>query len=113
MSLQAVTFFKSDTTGAVETVTLKPVAPKPSTNAMIASAFYGTDASGTPKAATRAPDGKSVSFTVLSGINSLVVTIVSPDPADETVNLSQGAVVLADPTVRNHSAVSTMLIQGT
>lgn len=113
MTLQPGSFFESDATGALETVTLQPVAPKPSTNAMIASAFYGKDTSGAPKAAPKAPDGKSVSFTVLSGINPLVVTIVSPDPADETVNLCQGTVVLADPTVRNHSAVSTMLIQGT
>ncbi len=113
MSLQPGSFFESDVTGAVETITLQPVAPKTSTNATIASAFYGTDPNGAPKAVTKAPDGKSFSFTIVSGIKSLIVTIVSPDPADETVNLCQGPLVLADPTIRNHYAVSTMLIQGT
>ena len=113
MSLQPGSFFESDASGAVETVTLQPSAPNLATNAMIASAFYGKDASGAPKPVTKATDGKSIQFAVLTGINSLVITLVSPNPVDETVELCQGATVLADPTVRNHSAVSTILIQGT
>lgn len=113
MVLQPGSFFDSDATTATETIVLQPVPPASSTNAMIASAFYGADASGKPRPAAVAADGKSVSITVIQGINPLVITLVSPNPKDETVQLCQGATVLATPTVRNHSGVSTIFIQGT
>ena len=43
--------------------------PATSTNATIASAFYGTDSQGTPQSATVAEDGKSLSFTVLKAFS--------------------------------------------
>jgi hypothetical protein len=113
MALQPGSFFESDSTGSSETITLQPVSPAPSTNAAIASAFYGNDASGHPKPADVAPDRKSVTITVVSGINSLVITLVSPNPNDETVQLCQGSTQLANPTVRNHSGVSAIFIKGT
>jgi len=113
MALQPGAFFESDATGSTETVTLQPLSPATSTGASIASAFYGNDASGHPKLAAVADDRKSVTITVASGINSLVITLVSPNPNDETVQLCQGSTVLATPTVRNHSGVSAILIKGT
>jgi hypothetical protein len=113
MTLQPGSFFESDSTGSTETITLQPVSPATSTVVLIASAFYGKDESGHPKPASIAQDRMSVTITVLSGINSLVMTLVSPNPADETVQLCQGSTALATPTVRNHSGVSTILIKGT
>lgn len=113
MALQPGSFFESDSTGSSETISLQPASPASSTSALIASAFYGNDGSGHPKPASVAADQKSVTITVTSGINSLVITLVSPNPDDETVELCQGSTQLADPTVRNHSAVTTILIKGT
>lgn len=113
MALQPGSFFESDSTGSSETITLQPLSPATTTDAAIASAFYGNDDSGHPKPASVAADRKSVTITVASGINSLLVTLVSPDPDDQTVLLSQGATELATPTVRNHSGVSTIFIKGT
>lgn len=109
MTLTPTSFFESDTTGATETVVLRPFPPATSTLATIASAFYGTP----PQAVTIATDRKSLTFTVLSGVNQLVVTIVSPNPNDESVILASGGTILANPTVRQHSAVSVMFIKGT
>lgn len=113
MTLQPGSFASSDATGSNETITLQPVSPATSTSASIASAFYGNDISGHPQLATVAADQKSLTITVASGINSLVITLVSPTPNDETVQLCQGSTVLATPTVRNHSGVSTIFIKGT
>ena|SRR5260370_26987091 len=113
MALQPGSFFESDNTGSSETISLQPASPASSTSALIASAFYGNDLGGHPNPALVAEDRKSVTITVAPGINSLVITLVSPNPNDETVELCQGSTQLADPTVRNHSAVSTILIKGT
>lgn len=113
MALQPGSFFESDSTGSSETVSLQAASPATSTSATIASAFYGNDEGGHPTPAAIAPDRKSVTITVLPGITSLVITLVSPNPSDETVELCQGSTQLADPTVRNHSAVSTIFIKGT
>ena len=110
MALQPGSFFESDATGTNETIVLVPISPATSTLATIASGFYGTDESGTPKKVTIAPDRKSLSFNVIKGVNSLVVTLASPNPNDELVRLSQGSQPLADPVVRQHSAVSTIFI---
>ncbi len=112
MALTPGSFFESDLTGASEVITVAPASPATSTLATVASAFYGIDASGAPKPATVAVDGKSISLTVLNGFNSLVVTLVSPNPNDELVQLRQASTVLAAPTVSGHSAVSTVIIQG-
>ena len=113
MALQPGSFFDSDATGSSETITLKPVSPATSTGATIASAFYGNAPNGAPQPATIATDGKSLTITVIAGMNPLVVTLVTPNPNDEIVQLCQGSTMLADPTLRNHSAVSTIVINGT
>jgi hypothetical protein len=109
MVLQPGSFFESDTTGATETISLKPLPPATSTNVSIASAVYGAPPQVVPVAADR----KSVSIKVLDGINALVITLVSPSPNDETVQLVQGSTQLALVTVRQHSGVSAILIKGT
>jgi hypothetical protein len=111
MTLVPGSFFQSDTTGQKEAIILKPV--DPATNAKIASAFYGLDSAGIPKQASVAQDGQSLSITVLNGITFLLVTVISPDPANAVIQLCQGATVLAEAAITNHSAVSTIIIQGT
>ena len=112
MTLQAGSFFESDSTGSSETITLQPAGSATQSASVIASAFYGNDESGHPKPASVADDRKSLTITVVSGINSLVITLVSPNPQDETVQLCQGSTQLASTTVRNHSGVSTIFIKG-
>jgi hypothetical protein len=113
MALQPGSFFDSDAKGTHETITLGPASPATSTNATIASAFYGTDSQGTPEPASISGDGKSVSFTVLDGVQALVITLVSPNPTDETVRLSQGTTDISFPVISRHSAVITIFINGT
>ena len=113
MALQPGSFFDSDATGTNETIALGPASPATSTNATIASAFYGTDSQGTPQSATVAGDGKSLSFTVLNGVQPLVITLVSPNPKDQTVRLSQGTTDISFPVISRHSAVVTIFINGT
>jgi hypothetical protein len=112
MALQPSSFFSSDAIGSSEIISLIPVSPATSTNATIASAFYGTDEQGSPKSAAITVDRKSLSITVLKGINPLVITLVSPNPSDEIVQLSQDSTKLADPVISQHSAVSTIFIKG-
>jgi hypothetical protein len=112
MALTPGSIFESDTTGALETITLSPAPPNTSTQARIASAFYGADATSTPISAPVAADGKSVSIKVLLGIHSLLITITSPSPTTETVLLGQGGNTFATPTIVSHSAVSTLFIKG-
>jgi hypothetical protein len=113
MALEPGSFFDSDATGANETITLGPANSANSTNATIGSAFYGTDAQGIPQAAKVSEDRKSISFTVLKGINPLLITLVSPNPKDEMVRLSQGGTDLSFPVISRHSAVITIFINGT
>jgi hypothetical protein len=113
MALQPGSLFDSDATGSKETIMLGPAAPATSTNATIASAFYGTDGQGTPLPVQIGADGKSLSFTVLQGIQPLVITLVSPNPQDETVRLSEDTTDLSFPVISRHSAVITIFINGT
>jgi len=112
MSLTPGSICQSDKAGSPETITLTPVPPAALTNAAIAAAFYGVDASSTPIAAPVSADRKSVTISVLSGINSLVITLVSPTVADETVCLGQGANIFATPTIHDHTATSTIYVKG-
>lgn len=113
MALTPGSLFDSDSTGETETILLEPLPPMTTTQATIASAFYGTDSQGTPQPAQIAASGKSLSFKVLSGINPLVITLVSPNPVDEIVQLTEAGTVLANPVVSRHKAVVTIFIKGT
>jgi hypothetical protein len=106
MALQQLSFFKSDTTGTNETITLDPAPPATSTNATIASAVYGG------QLVQVADDHKSLSFAVLQGFHPLVISLASPNPKDEIVRLVQGQTILASPVISQHSGVSTILVQG-
>ena len=102
MALTPASIFESDATGANETISLQPA----STDVTIASAVY----SG--QVVQVAGDRKSLSFTVAQGVHPLVITLVSPDPEDEEVDLAQDSGPLASVVVSQHSGVSTLLIQG-
>ncbi len=112
MSLTPGSICQSDTAGSAETITLTPATPETPTIATIAAAFYGADASSTPIAAPVSADRKSVTISVLPGINSLVITLVSPNVDDETVCLGQGANIFATPTIHDHTATSTIYVKG-
>jgi hypothetical protein len=101
------------TTGTTHTDILEPLPPMVSTLATVDSAFYGTDSQGDPKAADVAGDGKSVSFKVLADVNPLVINLVSPNPNDEIVQLSQGGRVVGNPVVNQHKAPFTIFVNGT
>lgn len=113
MALTRGTMFNSDATGTTETIILTPLPPMNSTLATIDSAFYGTDNQGDPKPVEVAVDGKSISFKVLTGVNPLEINLVSPNPNDEIVQLSQGGTVLGNPVVSNHKGVFTIFVNGT
>lgn len=108
MTLTAGSFYQSDKTGTSETIKLVPLPPAAATQATIASAVYGN-----PNSATVAANGLSLTIPkVLSGVNSLVVTVVSPNPND-TAALVQGTTSFAQLTLNNHWAASTIQIYGT
>jgi hypothetical protein len=110
MALTPGSLFDSDATGAKETITLEPSDPSSPTNATFGPCFYGKDAQGNP---VQIPtEDASLTFTVLTGINPLTMTLLSPDK-DETVLLKQGDTLLLDPTIRNHSTVCMIVIKGT
>jgi len=101
--------FLADGIGASETIELK------STNAVIASAFYGVDPLGHPVKASIADDRKSLSITIVSGINALAVTLVSPVSNPETAILFQGDPddnPLAFVTVSAKVGAGSIVIQG-
>jgi hypothetical protein len=111
MPLTQGSFFQSDATGNQEIVALQ-ASGGGATSALIASAFYGRDGSNAPKPVSILPDGKSLTFAVDKGFNALVVTLVSPDPGSQSVDLVQGEMIFASLNVTNQSGVSTILIQG-
>jgi len=110
MALTQVSLFDADTTGANETVNLQ------SQTAIIANAFYGVDSNNAP-VSQKVNAGRSVTFTVLSGVNPLVIDLVSTSPNPEVVTIYQGADpvagALANATVANHAGIATLLIKGT
>lgn len=112
MALQAGSIFDSDTAGTSETISLLPVPPATNTQVLIGTAFYGTDSSGAPKPVTVSADRRSLTLNMIAGINSLTVTLTSPDPSNQPVNLVQGSLILATPTVRNHSGFSSIFLRG-
>lgn len=109
MPLQETSLYASDVAGANETIQLQ------STSAIIQNAYYGTDSSGNPKPATVAADGKSLTITILKGLNALTVALISPSLAPELVSLYQGdpkTGALATPTVSTGTGSSAIFILG-
>jgi hypothetical protein len=101
------------TTGTTNTIILAPLAPMTSTLATIDSAFYGTDNQGDPEPVDVAEDGMSLSFQVLAGVNPLEINLVSPNPIDEILQLSQAGKVVGNPVVNGLKAVFTLFVNGT
>jgi len=96
------------TTDDTKTIKLEPIFPATSTNVSIGSADYGA-----PPKPQVAADRMSVSFKVKDGLNVLAIGLVSPSPADETVQLTLDGNQIAMVTVRQHSGPSTININGT
>jgi len=107
MSLTPGSFFQSDATGATEVLKLVPTATAGPTQAQIVSAAYGNDTSDV----TIAADGLSVTVTVQSGLDNLLVTVVSPS-ANDHANLVQGTTVFAQFVLTNHWDAATIRIEG-
>jgi hypothetical protein len=76
--------------GVVKTVTLEPAAPATTTDAKISSVFYSRDwrdwITG-PKSLPVDPRGTSFSFSVAGGTRRLIVSVESPTPGDQDVQL--------------------------
>jgi hypothetical protein len=106
MSLTLNTYFDSDATGAIETLTLRPIAPASSTLIRIASVAYN----GVTIPAD--PSGTSFTFTVLSGFNLLTVGLIAPTFSTETVQLMQGATQVATVTVNGTAGSAQIYIKG-
>lgn len=112
MALEQGSIFGSDAAGSTETIALQAI---PSTNPLqvtIASAFYGVDASGAPIPVQLPQNHTTVTFKMLAGINTLTITLTSPDPRNQAVNIVQGNTILATPIVKNHSGFSSIFLQG-
>jgi hypothetical protein len=109
MALKQTSIFLSDVIGSDETIQLR------SENATIQSALYGVDANNAPQPAKIGADKKSLTISIVAGLNALTVTLVSSSPAPETATLYQGnpdAGALADISVSGHTGSSALLIQG-
>jgi hypothetical protein len=112
MALTPSSFFESDNIGNVEQITLAPLPPATSTDALIASAFYGLNSGNVPATIPIDADRKSFSFSILPGVFALTVTVVSPDPARQDVQLCQGTTQIDLITIQNHSGSGAVLIRG-
>jgi hypothetical protein len=112
MALTSSSFFDSDAVGSIETITLEPVAPATTTDALIATAFYGVTSAGAPVPVPIDTGGKSFSFSVQAGIFALTVTVVSPSPGTQDVQLCQGTTQIDLLTIQSHSGSGAVLIRG-
>lgn len=84
MALTKVSIYEADQAGMVETISVQ------ADNTTLSTAFYGKDASGTPKPVDSiANDGKSLKFTVIRGKVPLTMNFISPVAEDDVV-LYQG-----------------------
>jgi len=95
------------TTDDTKTIKLEPVIPPDSTNVSIASAAYGDPAP------TVAADRMSVSFKVMDGLHTLVITLASRSQAEETWQLMLDGGQVAKVTVREHAGTGLININGT
>ena len=108
MALTPGTIFQTDKAGASETLSLVPLAPAAGTQAKIVGAVYGTPTN----TATIAADGLSLTIPkVQTGINQLVVTVVSP-AANDRASLVQGGTIFSQLVLSNHWAAATLMISG-
>jgi hypothetical protein len=100
--------------GVVKTVTLEPVAPATITDAKISSVFYSRDWRDwiRPKSLPVDPRGTSFSFSVGGGTHRLIVSVESPTPGDQDVQLYMGTVQMALLKIRNHSGRTGGLMTG-
>jgi hypothetical protein len=106
MALSQTGNVESDSVGAEETIGLQ------AQTAVISSAFYGTDTAGNPAPATVADDGKSVTITVKSGLNTLTVNLIAEDPAEPPALLFQGMTPLLLVSFEDNGGVGAIPIVG-
>lgn len=110
MPLKQSSWTLSDTTGTREAISID------ASNTSIAAVTYGADGNGNPNPVQISQDGKSFQITILKGINPLIVTLISPGPASDTVYVQQkvgGSVVDLDSFVIYRQEVWDPMIEGT
>ena len=91
MALTQKTFYDSDTTGTSEVLSLVPTTPGNTPFLVkIAGASYGNDGSDV----AISTDQLSVTIKVNAGLDSLVITVISPNETDAAL-LVQGNTTLA------------------
>jgi len=108
MALTQQSFFETDKTGNSEVLSLVPSTPGTTPFLVkIASASYGNDTTDV----TVAADQLSVTIKVNQGLDSLVVTVVSPNANDQAL-LAQGSTNLASFSLTDHWDGTTLYIKG-
>jgi hypothetical protein len=110
MPLQQTLWTLSDKTGTDETILID------ANNTAIAGVSYGIDGFGAPVPVTVSVDGKSFTIKILSGNNTLIVTLLSPGPDSDVVYVQQKSgtgVVDLDSFVIYRQEVWNPMIQGT
>lgn len=108
MALIQKSFYESDTTGSTEVLSLVPTTAGTAPFLVkIAGASYGNDTTDV----TVSDDQLSVTIKVKSGIDSLVVTVISANEADEAL-LVQGNSTLARFALTDHWDGCTLYVNG-
>jgi hypothetical protein len=109
MALIQKSFYDSDTAGTTEVLSLVPTAAGTTPFLVkIAGASYGNDTTDV----TVSSDQLSVTLKVNSGMDSLVVTVISPNATDEAL-LVQGNSTLARFALTDHWDGCTLYVNGT
>jgi hypothetical protein len=110
MTLQQTSWTLADKTGSDEKISID------ASNTTVAGVSYGVDSSGAPIPVQVSPDGKSFQIKVISGLNALIVTLISPGPDSDVVYVQQettNGVVDLDSFVIYRQEVWDPMIQGT
>jgi hypothetical protein len=102
-----------DQTGTPETITIQPVPPQTSTEVIFTAATYGPMQGGAPQTLPGVAGTTSLTFNVLSDLNSLVFGLASATAQLQNVNIMQDATLLSTVSVELHSGTGSLRIVGT
>ena len=99
-------------TGELETLTISPIDPTGSTDAVFTSVTYGTNSSGAPVSLPNTAGKKTIKFAVLADVHRMIFALASPTVDPQSVNIAQGEAILATVRIDSHSGVGSVRIQG-
>lgn len=107
MPLSQKSYFETDATGATEVLSLAPVDAEQSFQVQIAGASYGNDTTDVMISADR----RSLTIHVNQGMDSLVITVISPNQQDSALLVQDGKTVTTF-ELTDHWASDTLYIYG-